>query len=58
MTFKSKELEEYIPEIEASYNKKHSGRKLQWHHQMGNGTITFKNKAGQFDLEGKSVDFS
>ena len=30
---------------------KHSGRKLQWHHHMSNGTITFANAVGRFDLD-------
>lgn len=30
---------------------KHSGRKLQWHHQMSNGTITFCNAIGKFDID-------
>lgn len=33
------ELEDYIPEVEDFYRKKHSGRKLQWHHHMSNGTV-------------------
>ncbi|XP_019639152.1 PREDICTED: cullin-5-like isoform X1 [Branchiostoma belcheri] len=45
------ELEDYIPEVEEYYRKTHSGRKLQWHHLMSNGIITFKNKVGQYDLE-------
>ena len=34
------ELEDYIPEVEDFYRKKHSGRKLQWHHHMSNGTVS------------------
>lgn len=34
------ELEDYIPEVEEFYRKKHSGRKLQWHHHMSNGTVS------------------
>lgn len=45
------ELEDYIPEVEEFYRKNHSGRKLQWHHLMSNGVITFANKIGKFDLE-------
>uniref|UniRef100_T1IY43 Cullin-5 n=1 Tax=Strigamia maritima TaxID=126957 RepID=T1IY43_STRMM len=45
------ELEDYIPEVEDFYRKKHSGRKLQWHHHMSNGTITFANRIGKFDLD-------
>lgn len=33
------ELEDYIPEVEDFYKKKHSGRKLQWYHHMSNGTV-------------------
>ncbi|CAH3164208.1 unnamed protein product, partial [Porites evermanni] len=44
-------LEDYIPEVEEFYRKNHSGRKLQWHHLMSNGVITFANKIGKFDLE-------
>lgn len=46
------ELEDFIPEIEEFYKKKHSGRKLQWFHHMSNGTITFANNVGRFDLDG------
>ncbi|XP_022903800.2 cullin-5 [Onthophagus taurus] len=45
------ELEDYIPEVEEFYKKKHSGRKLQWYHHMSNGTITFANEVGKFDLD-------
>lgn len=45
------ELEDYIPEVEEFYKKKHSGRKLQWYHHMSNGTITFSNNVGRFDLD-------
>lgn len=37
------ELEDYIPEVEEFYKKKHSGRKLQWHHHMSNGTVSNPN---------------
>lgn len=33
------QLEDYIPEVEEFYKKKHSGRKLQWYHHMSNGTV-------------------
>ncbi|BET00787.1 cullin 5 [Nesidiocoris tenuis] len=45
------ELEDYIPEVEDFYKKKHSGRKLQWYHHMSNGTITFSNDVGRFDVD-------
>lgn len=62
------ELEDYIPEVEEFYKKKHSGRKLQWYqigigeknrskmkfcryHHMSNGTITFANEVGKFDVD-------
>ncbi|KAG1649294.1 Cullin-5 [Nymphon striatum] len=45
------ELEDYIPEVEDFYKKKHSGRQLQWYHHMSNGTITFSNQIGKFDLD-------
>ncbi|XP_050439337.1 cullin-5-like isoform X3 [Adelges cooleyi] len=45
------ELEDYIPEVEEFYRKKHTGRKLQWYHHMSNGTITFNNEIGQFDID-------
>jgi len=45
------DLEDFIPEVEDFYRKKHSGRKLQWHHHMSNGTITFTNNIGKFDLD-------
>ena len=36
----------YLP-----FQNKHSGRKLQWHHHMSNGTITLSNSIGKFDLD-------
>ncbi|KAK2185672.1 hypothetical protein NP493_226g00009 [Ridgeia piscesae] len=45
------ELEDYIPQVEEFYRLKHNGRKLQWHHLMSNGIITFANDIGKFDLE-------
>ncbi|KAL5010455.1 hypothetical protein ScPMuIL_012760 [Solemya velum] len=45
------ELEDYIPQVEEFYRLKHSGRKLQWHHLMSNGIVTFANDIGRFDLE-------
>ncbi|KAL4233301.1 Cullin-5 [Mactra antiquata] len=45
------ELEDYIPQVEDFYRQKHSGRKLQWHHLMSNGIITFCNDIGRFDVE-------
>eukprot|EP00095_Tigriopus_kingsejongensis_P002852 maker-scaffold442_size170051-snap-gene-0.30 protein:Tk02852 transcript:maker-scaffold442_size170051-snap-gene-0.30-mRNA-1 annotation:"Cullin-5" len=46
-----RELEDFIPEVEEFYKGKHSGRKLLWHHHMSNGTITFANNTGKYDLE-------
>ncbi|XP_076445369.1 cullin-5-like isoform X2 [Babylonia areolata] len=45
------ELEDYIPQVEEFYKMKHSGRKLQWHHLMSNGIMTFSNDMGRYDLE-------
>lgn len=45
------ELEDLIPEVEEFYKKSHNGRKLQWHHLMSNGVITFKTECGQYDFE-------
>jgi len=45
------ELEDYIPQVEEFYRLKHNGRKLQWHHLMSNGIISFNNDMGKFDLE-------
>ncbi|XP_034940413.1 cullin-5 isoform X2 [Chelonus insularis] len=45
------QLEDYIPEVEEFYKKKHNGRKLQWYHHMSNGTITFSNQVGRFDVD-------
>ena len=33
------ELEDFIPEVEEFYRKKHNGRKLYWHHIMSNGVV-------------------
>lgn len=45
------DLEDIIPEIEEFYRKKHSGRKLQWYHHMSNGTISFVNQVGSYELD-------
>ncbi|CAM6031267.1 unnamed protein product, partial [Sphagnum compactum] len=45
------EMEDIIPEVEEFYRKKHNGRKLQWFHHMSNGTLTFSNEVGKFDLD-------
>ena len=34
------ELEDFIPEVEEFYRKKHNGRKLYWHHIMSNGVVS------------------
>lgn len=44
------ELEDYIPEVEDFYKKKHSGRKLQWYHHMSNGTVRLLNNADLLDF--------
>uniref|UniRef100_A0A8L8JPT0 Cullin-5 n=1 Tax=Heligmosomoides polygyrus TaxID=6339 RepID=A0A8L8JPT0_HELPZ len=47
-----RELEEFVPEVEAFYKKHHNGRKLNWMHHWSNGTITFgTSSGGRFDLE-------
>jgi len=33
------ELEDFIPEVEDFYRRKHNGRKLYWHHIMSNGVV-------------------
>jgi hypothetical protein len=43
--------EDYVPEFEDLYKKKHSSRNLQWHHKMSNGKITFYNALGRFDID-------
>ena len=34
------QIEDVLPEIEEFYKKKHSGRKLTWHHTVSNGQVT------------------
>ena len=34
------ELDDYIPEVEEFYRRKHNGRKLFWHHIMSNGVVS------------------
>ncbi|XGW04972.1 hypothetical protein V3C99_015841 [Haemonchus contortus] len=47
-----RELEEFVPEVEAFYKKHHNGRKLNWMHHWSSGTITFgTSSGGRFDLE-------
>ncbi|XP_064404658.1 cullin-5-like [Halichondria panicea] len=45
------ELEDFIPDCEEFYKKKHNGRKLYWHHMMSNGVIVFQNAVGKYELE-------
>jgi cullin-5 len=45
------ELEDFIPDVEEFYKKKHNGRKLTWHHILSNGSITFQNLVGKYELE-------
>ena len=33
------QIEDVLPEIEEFYKKKHSGRKLTWHHTVSNGQV-------------------
>jgi len=33
------QLEDFIPDCEEFYKKKHNGRKLYWHHIMSNGVV-------------------
>ena len=41
----------YVFSRNISFQSKHSGRKLQWHHHMSNGTITLSNPMGKYDLD-------
>ncbi len=41
----------YVMILMCSFQSKHSGRKLQWHHHMSNGTITLSNQVGKYDLD-------
>ena len=45
------EIAENIPHMEEYYAKQFGGRKLQWYHMMSNGTISFVNDVGKFELE-------
>ncbi len=36
----SVQLEDFIPDCEEFYKKKHNGRKLYWHHIMSNGVVS------------------
>ncbi|CAG0886196.1 unnamed protein product [Cyprideis torosa] len=45
------ELEDYVPEVEKFYMERHHGRKLNWYHHASNGTITFRNAMGTYDLD-------
>lgn len=47
-----RELEDYVPEVEAFYKKQHSGRKLNWMHHWSSGTMIFgTSSGGRFDLD-------
>ncbi|CAP29065.1 Protein CBR-CUL-5 [Caenorhabditis briggsae] len=47
-----RELEDFVPEMEAFYKKHHNGRKLNWMHHWSSGTMVFGTASGgRFDLE-------
>lgn len=47
-----RELEDFVPEMEAFYKKQHNGRKLCWMHHWSSGTMVFGTaNGGRFDLE-------
>ncbi|CAB3396904.1 unnamed protein product [Caenorhabditis bovis] len=47
-----RELEDFVPEVEAFYKKQHSGRKLCWMHHWSSGTMVFGTASGgKFDLD-------
>lgn len=46
-----RELEDFIPEVEEFYKKQHTGRKLNWTHNLSSGTIVFATKMGKYELE-------
>ena len=46
-----KELANYVQDMEAFYAQKYCGRKLQWHHMMGNGLVEYKSNIGKYELE-------
>ena len=58
------QLEDFIPDCEEFYKKKHNGRKLYWHHIMSNGMVRdrhihlpvfsslfFSHVLGKYELE-------
>uniref|UniRef100_A0A1I7UZZ3 Cullin-5 n=2 Tax=Caenorhabditis tropicalis TaxID=1561998 RepID=A0A1I7UZZ3_9PELO len=47
-----RDLEDFVPEMEAFYKKQHNGRKLCWMHHWSSGTMVFVTaNGGRFDLE-------
>ncbi len=42
------QIEDVLPEIEEFYKKKHSGRKLTWHHTVSNGQVIRLEKKTNF----------
>jgi cullin-5 len=42
------QIEDVLPEIEEFYKKKHSGRKLTWHHTVSNGQVRILTKTKPF----------
>lgn len=36
-----RELEDFIPEVEEFYKKQHTGRKLNWTHNLSSGNVIF-----------------
>ena len=40
------QLEDFIPDCEDFYKKKHNGRKLYWHHMMSNGVVSNRVNCG------------
>jgi len=46
-----RELEDYIPEVEEFYRRKHQGRMITWNYLMSHGVVTFETRNGKFDLD-------
>ncbi|KAA3681091.1 cullin 5 [Paragonimus westermani] len=45
------ELEDFLPQIEDFYHKKHQGRNLIWQHHLSHGVVLFTSDRGRFELE-------
>ncbi|CAH8644528.1 unnamed protein product [Heterobilharzia americana] len=45
------ELEDFLPQIEDFYRKKHQGRSLLWQHHLSHGVLAYTSDHGRYEFE-------